>query len=1263
MSHEDDNDVAIIGVSFELPGHTDWKSLACLFRSGTDRVGPMPTARARETGVDIGPDDQHGAWLDHITGFDTRYFGVSRADAEMVDPRQRRMLHLAVAALGDAGYAPSEVRGRDVAVVVAAYGGIEPTLRELLPDDRAVTGPAIIGSMRAYASGRVSYHLDLRGAATMVDTACSSFLVALHEARWKLARGEHELALVGGYEVILGPPPRRASGGDGLGVRSAGGRCRPFDVDADGTTFGEGGGFVVLKRLSDARRDGDTVHAVIRGSAVNQDAGRAGGLTSPSPAGQAEVLVKAWRDAGIGPADLGYLEAHGTATRIGDPIELQGIGLAIAEWSAIAGRIPISSVKGNFGHLDCMAGFAGLLRVITQFRVGEVFPTAHFRAVNPLADLDSTPVRIADRVLPWVADGPRVAGISSFGLSGTNAHVVVEEGTPAQGESTLGENTRPSTVVVSAPDRAGLHDLVARLRVAVEATGGAPVVDLARQLAVGREHFRHRAAWVVRDRDDLLRVLAVPPDDLPPASPPPVVLAMGGEGDEPAADELVRWADSYRGCADVIASACAVRPSGTWSAAERSVVRVACLRALVADLGVVQALVLTHGSGTTAAAFGHDGGDPRPTTGSATPPDPDRLGAALATVPAGAVVLDLAPGSALSTALHALRPAPGVLRAGTPEELLRELHLAGFDLDWRAALPPVRRRWRLPVARLLDEHCWPQAAEPGTAPAARDLDVAEQVLELVRAVLKEPGTTLADDFFAVGGDSLNGVLLVNRINEHYGIDLDVLDLFDQADLAELAKAVEAGIAEAGPPAVAAAGDQSAAADPDPLSEPLSGPLSGQQTAIWAASQLSPGSNTYNVAEVLLFDGTVDPDVVQRRLAAMVRRHPALRTVLRDDEDGVRQVVLPHLDVVLERMEVDLTGLLDADGRDELTTAMAGVIEPALSPYDRALRAQLVRARFADTERDVLALTVHHLFGDGWSWRVLLEELEHGDPGSTPARSHFDHVRDQAAALAGDRGRVLERFWADYLAGLPEVALPADHEGSAAVPGAGEVLPLPLGPDMVDRLGALARQERATVNMVLLAAWAVLLWKITGVRDQCVAIPVNGRKAGYDDVVGCFVNTVVVRVEVRPDEPFTTFLADVRRAQLAAVAHADLPTDRIVRLARPNSTAMLAETDFSYYAGVEAVTRLGGTAWRAETMDVDPAAPAYPITVSILEYGAEIRAHVKYAADRFRRDTVEAWLADFGFLLAGLARGEDESPIALFDDGSPAEAVALPDFQF
>lgn len=202
----DSTAVAVVGLAFDFPQCDDWDSLTEILRTGRDCMGPMPTARAEATGTTRSDDDQEGGWIEDITSFDHRYFGLSRAEAELIDPRQRKMLQLAVRAIGNAGYAHSELSGRDVCVYTAGYGGIEPTLHDLLPEADRLEGAAITGSIRAFAAGRIAYHLDLRGTALVVDTACSSFLVALHEARWKLARGEGEAALVGGYELILGRP-------------------------------------------------------------------------------------------------------------------------------------------------------------------------------------------------------------------------------------------------------------------------------------------------------------------------------------------------------------------------------------------------------------------------------------------------------------------------------------------------------------------------------------------------------------------------------------------------------------------------------------------------------------------------------------------------------------------------------------------------------------------------------------------------------------------------------------------------------------------------------------------------------------------------------------------------------------------------------------------------------------------------------------------------------------------------------------------------
>ncbi|MFE6685603.1 condensation domain-containing protein [Streptomyces sp. NPDC057743] len=1232
--------LAVIGVAFEFPQAADWAALTALLRGGGHTMRPMPERRVQSTGLTPTPEDRAGGWIEDVTGFDHRYFGMSRAEAQLIDPRQRRMLQLAVRAIGAAGYAPGELAGTNTAVLVGGYGAPHPSLFDLLPPEEQRGGPATTGSLHAYAAGRISYHLDLRGPAQVVDTSCSSFLVALHEARWKLARGESDLALVGGYELVLGPVPRYEAAADGLGVLSGTGHCRPFDTAADGTMHGEGGGFVLVKRLADALRDGDTVHAVIRGSAVNQDAGRSTGLTAPSPAAQAEVVAAAWRDADVSPADIGYVEAHGTGTRIGDPIEIQG--LAAAFGTDVTGVRPLSSVKANLGHLGCMASFAGLVRILAQFRAGEIFPTAHFTAPSDLLALDGTPLRIADRAEPWPAPrGPRIAGLSSFGLSGTNAHMVVEQGRTAPDRADLDpEPAAERPVVLSAPTEQGLRDQLRALRdVVATDVNGFDLAAASETLTVGREHFAHRYAVAVRDSADLLDRLdaALHGRDGTAQGPPAgaLVLAVGDLADADPA-ELRRRAAAQPRFADVLAAAESHLAAGEWNASQRALVALVGAQAVQAAAGLVPDLVLAHGLGKAAVRVA--GGallaaeldalaEPGP---AVAPPDAAALDAALAPRGEHPLVLDLAPGSALSTLLAGRAAAV----ATSPAAALCQAYGQGRDPDWRAALGRApRRRLELPSAALAEEHCWPRTAE--AAPAAvsvpasvPELGVEETVLAFARDILKEPGLAPSDDFFAAGGNSLNGTQLVARLNERYGTEIEVLDLFDLPDLAALAAYVAELASVEGELAVPEAVSEAPVAE---RAAPDSGPLSGEQIAIWAADRLAPDTGAYNVPAAFLLDRPADPDDLAARLAALVHRHPMLRAHLRDTDDGPRQDVVPpeRAHIPLDRLDWDLTAHTAADGHRTLLARLRDEVARPLDPYAQLpARHQLIRVRFADSERDVLLLTHHHLFVDGWSWRILFADLA-GESAGTGTRTFLDHVDEQRALLDSPKGAELTAFWSRYLAGAPQVDLP----GAA---GAGGRAELPLDDQLVGNIRELAAAERCTPHMVLLAAWVALQWRITGERDITVAVPAAGRAAADEPIVGNYANTLVVRVQVRPDEPFAALLAAVREASLTTLAHQGLPTDRIRRLARPGSARPLAATMFGFHSDVEPLRALAAGGPGVELLDVGQGAATFPVQLAVLEYGAQLRAAAQYAPGGPAGDSVRGWLDDYRALLDRLA---------------------------
>ncbi|MEM7157011.1 MAG: amino acid adenylation domain-containing protein [Myxococcota bacterium] len=419
----DDGAIAVIGLSCRLPDAPDpdafWQNL---IRGRSSIIEVPPSRWSIEDLYDPagGPGrsaSKWGAFLDAIERFDSEAFGMSERDARHCDPIARLLLELSVEALSDAGYRGAELAGRDVGVFV---GGRASRYRERVVRHLGVGGP---GADQNFLAARIAHHLDLRGPNFVVDCACASGLVAAHLACGALTQGDCEVALVGAADVLLDEEVYREF--TRAGALSRSGLCRTFDARADGFVPGEGGGLVVLKPLSRAIADGDRVQAVIEGGAVGND-GRTMGLTTPNPEAQAAVIRRAQRDAGISPDEVSMIEAHGTATKIGDPIELRALNEVFRESTSRKGFCAIGSVKSNIGHLLSAAGMAGLLKVVLAVAHDRIPATMHCEQPNPRFDFADSPFALADVAKSWPA-GRRIAGVSAFGLGGTNAHLVVAQ--------------------------------------------------------------------------------------------------------------------------------------------------------------------------------------------------------------------------------------------------------------------------------------------------------------------------------------------------------------------------------------------------------------------------------------------------------------------------------------------------------------------------------------------------------------------------------------------------------------------------------------------------------------------------------------------------------------------------------------------------------------------------------------------------------------------------------------------------------------------
>jgi len=439
--------------------------------------------------------------LDGIAEFDHEFFGVSPREATHMDPQQRLLLEVAWQALEHAGHAPDRLRGSDTGVFV---GISSDDYSRLYADDFALLEAySGTGNALSVAANRISYFLDLRGPSWVVDTACSSSLVSIHQACQSLRLRGCSLALAGGVNLILAPQLTIAF--SQAGMMSPRGRCRAFDDSADGYVRGEGCGVVVLRRLSDALRDRDNILALIRGSAVNQD-GRTNGLTSPNGLSQQAVIRKALANANVSPAHIGYVEAHGTGTSLGDPIEMNSLMEVLMQGRSPGDRCWVGSVKTNIGHLEAAAGIAGLMKVVLALMHKEIPPQLHLKSLNRYISLDGTPLSIPAESAPWPGErGRRLAGVSSFGFAGTNAHVILQEA-PSR-EIALPATDRPRHVLtLSARSNQALRNLAGlyanSLRRSAET--GRDFHDSLSYLFytanTGRSHFRHRLAIGVEIR-------------------------------------------------------------------------------------------------------------------------------------------------------------------------------------------------------------------------------------------------------------------------------------------------------------------------------------------------------------------------------------------------------------------------------------------------------------------------------------------------------------------------------------------------------------------------------------------------------------------------------------------------------------------------------------------------------------------------------------------------------------------------------------------
>jgi amino acid adenylation domain-containing protein len=1236
-------DIAVIGMAARLPEADDLQQFLCNLRDGRDSVRELSDDRIARTSLH--PDEQYqlSGFLDDIDTFDHAFFGISKGEAQNMAPEHRLLLQVAYQAVENAGYAPGALEGVRGLVYAAdtriEYGDLvlnpEPVMR--------------MGTHVSAMAGRLSRFFGLRGPATMIDASCSSALFAVHLAINDLLLGDCELAMVCGATINVLADHK--TGDLDIGIRSADGKARAFSADAAGTGSGEAVAVVLLKTLQAAIRDGDPVHAVIKATAANNDSSRSSTLTAPDSTAQAEVIELAWQRAGIDPMTISFIEAHGTGTPLGDPIEIEGIDLAFGRVTDRKNFVALSTAKSNIGHTWGVAGLVGLIKVVLSLRARQLFPSLHAAKLNPLIDFANSAVSVTQELTPWEpAAGIRRAGISSFGTIGTNVHAILEEA-PGPADSRPREARGSSGtyfVPLSAKSPTALAANAAALRRWIEERPELALPDIERTLTAGRDHHPYRIALTARSLAELADAVAAatPPHHAGSATTVLLLSDACAATPELAAGLRIRhphFGELYGEALDT-ASRLGLRD-------EQFAFQYAFVGVL-RHLGLDFAHVVAQSAGKLAldAASGRIPLDEAlrgaAAQDRAVPADLDARVDRLTSKFAGrrrVLFAEAGPLSTISGALatraevdHDVVAVDGTGLGG----FLGGLYTAGAQWRWDARIG-AGRRVELPSYQFDRVRCWLDDSKlrtrsvliesPPAGPATTD--PLEAVLAAWRDILGEmPGT--GDSFFDLGGDSISSLQVIHSLSDLFAVELDEYAIFDHETPQKLARHIQDALFARGP-----------ASGPEGPS-PAPFPVSPAQLSIWVAAQFEGGSPAFNLTRSFRIDGQVDREALQQALGALAGRHEALRARFAFADGELTQST-----AAAEGFTIPLHLEQPAGARPDDAGITAYVRPFAARPFDLEAGplARVQLATFAGDEH-VLTLSTHHIVVDGWSLGLLVRDLfafyaqaARGVAPGLPAtelgyRDH--HVLSRRSA---DKHRAAaSAYWLEQYADVPAgIDLPVrSGVGGDAFSGAYRDYALPDA--LWERLKRFAKAEGGTAFASVVSTFAALLARYTDQGELVVGTSLSGRgRPGADQLVAMLVRTLPLRVRVDDQAGFRTLFAHVRSQFTVGARHSDYPYEELAQELQQRGLAHSARLfdvliEFEQFAaddGPLAATSDGGL--RATPVDVTLPTSVFPLNIMLSEQANTLGAVIRFDTRLFDARTVDQLWESFTGLLGAV----------------------------
>ncbi|HEX9060271.1 MAG TPA: amino acid adenylation domain-containing protein, partial [Clostridia bacterium] len=1031
-------------------------------------------------------------------------------------------------------------------------------------------------------------------------------------------------------------------------------KAKAFDKDANGTIFGEGGGIVILKTLDKALADGDNIHAIIKGSAVNSDGRRSNGMAAPSQEGQADVIIKAMEKAKIDPKGISYIEAHGTGTNIGDPIEISAISNAYDKLGYEKGSVPVGSVKTNTGHLDYAAGIAAFIKTVLMLKHKEIPASLHYKEPNPLIDFENSPVYVNDKLMEWKSDTVRRAGITSLGMIGTNSHVIVEEAKETDNSQIVcGKNI----ITLSARTESSLYGIAKRISTYLKEHQSLSINDIAYTLNKGRRKYKNLIVLTAESCDELIQELDefiekrnnTSSDELKCVNTEAAAVFIFPDinsVDFQEISNLINCNDAYKGLYD--------RYSGEikecvsmYKELVDYVLYLYSYAKLMEEYSLKPKAVAGIGTGDAIAelVMGNIGlhecikrveNESKCSKMGINADKLERLVEAL--IGSGINTFTVfCPDMEVARQLNFVLAEKKSIKKLILNQENHTFHAAmevllkgGLNVDWENAYKySKRKRISLPGYVFDRKSYFIRAEKDVTLPSQSDSNKSlvssdKNVREILRGIFSEvySGDEELEDevnIYDIDFDSILAMQYIGKVKKIYDVNIPMRLFLEDKTIGEIFSFIEekinSGIEK----------ENTVCKDKETQKEYY--PVSSPQKRMYVLNRLDPSNTVYNIPSALILEGMVDRERIENVFKKLIERHDSLRTSFMLVENEPVQKINQKTEFKVEYTEADES---DIDN----------VIKDFIRPFDLSI-APLFRVRLVRTgeNKHFFLFDIHHIIADATSMSIIVKEFINLYEGN-----RLDHLKLQYKDYAiwqGDQkkaGKIKghEEYWLKRLSGeIPALNLPLDYKRPAVQSFEGDRIYFDTDEELTGKLNSIAKETGTTLFMVLMAAYNILLYRYTGQEDIIVGTPIAGRhNSDFQKIIGFFLNTLPIRNFPCGDKTFREFLNEVKENSLSAYENQDYQFEEMIeRLGVKRDTSRSPIFDVLFTLQSIALSEAYSKDINTSGLKFTPymlknRTSKFDMTLNAVEYENSIRFEIEYCTKLFKKGTIERFASHF-----------------------------------